>query len=167
MLALVPISESEFPGFFDTVVESHAHDNVIAGRCSASDALSLAQGEMKRLLPGIERTPENYLFVLNGSNDDCQIGYLWFGITDYAGKKVASLSQLYIHYRRRGYCRQALQVFEKEALTRGCNELALHVFAANSGALRLYEALGYCASSITMHKELQPHDSGVLRTGAA
>ena len=49
--------------------------------------------------------------------------------------------------------------FEKEALSRRYDALGLHVFATNGGAHRLYQAMGYSASSITMHKELGPSDA--------
>jgi ribosomal protein S18 acetylase RimI-like enzyme len=156
MLALVPMREDEFAAFFETVTASHANDNVAAGRWTASDAPAHAREETKRLLPENEKTPDNHLFLLRDANLASEIGYLWFGSTTRAAKKVAYLYQLYIHpqFRRQGYAREALLAFEKEALVRGYDALGLHVFATNVSAHRLYQAVGYCASSITIHKVL-------------
>jgi ribosomal protein S18 acetylase RimI-like enzyme len=161
MLALVPMTEDEFSTFFEAVAASHAEDNIAAGRWTASDALALSREETKRLLPRNEKTSENYLFVLQDCDLQSEIGYLWFGNTTRATKKVAYLHQIYIHprFRRQGYGRQAMYAFEKETLSRGYDGLALHVFATNGGAHRLYQALGYSASSITMRKELRPSDA--------
>jgi len=161
MLALVPLTEDKFAIFFETVAESHAMDNVAAGRWSASDAPALAREETKRLLPGNEKTPEHYLFVLRDADLKSEIGYLWFGSAARATKKVAYLYQIYIHpqWRRQGYGRKAMLAFEKEALSRRYDALGLHVFGTNGGAHRLYQTLGYRASSITMHKELGSSDA--------
>ena len=161
MLALVPMAEDDFSTFFEAVAESHAEDNIAAGRWNASDAPDLAREETKRLLPGNEKTAENHLFVLKDTELKTEIGYLWFGNVTRASKKVAYLYQLYIHpqFRRLGYGRQAMYVFEKEALSRGFDALALHVFATNGGAHRLYQAVGYSASSIVMRKELRQSDA--------
>ena len=161
MLALIPMPEDEFLAFFETVAASHAEDNIAAGRWSASEAATLAREETKRLLPANEKTPENYLFVLQDTGLGAEIGCLWFGTMSRATKKVAYLYQIYIHplFRRKGYARQAMLAFEKEALSRKYDALALHVFATNEGAHRLYQAMGYRASSITMRKEFGPSDA--------
>jgi len=155
------MTKDKFASFFETVAESHAKDNIAAGRWKASDASALAREETKRLLPGNESTPENYLFVLQETDLESEVGYLWFGTTARATEKVAYLFQIYIHpqYRRQGYGRQALSAFEKEARNQRYDTLSLHVFATNQGAHRLYQAMGYRASSITMRKELGPSDA--------
>ena len=161
MLALVPMTEAGFPAFLEAAIESYANDNVASGRWNASDAPALAREETQRLLPQNEATAENYLFVLHDSELKAHVGYLWFGTLARGAKKVAYLYQLYVNaqLRRRGYGRQAMHAFEKEALKRRHEALALNVFATNAGARRLYEAVGYSASSIVMHKELPPRDA--------
>ena len=156
MLDLIPITEDEFSAFFETVAESHAHDNVVAGRWTSTEAMALAREETSRLLPSNEKTPNNHIFVLQDSNLKVEVGYLWFGDTTRAGRKIAFMFQLYIHpqCRGKGYGREAMTAFEKEALSRDFNALSLHVFATNGDAHRLYQSMGYSASSITMRKDL-------------
>lgn len=153
---LVPIGEGEFPAFFDAVAASHAGDNVAAGRWSAAEAPALAREETRRLLPADEKTPGHHLFVLRDTGLDAEIGYLWFSSTTRAGHSLAFLCQIYIHppLRRQGHGRRAMQAFEQEARARGHDWVGLHVFATNEHAHRLYQALGYRATSITMHKAL-------------
>lgn len=161
MIVLAPLTEGEFSAFFDTVADSHATDSIVAGRWSASDASALAREELKRLLPANEKTPENCLFVLQRTHPPSEVGYLWFRGMTRATQRVAYLCQLYIHerFRRQGYGRQAMVAFENEALGRGYDALGLHVYATNGHAHRLYQTLGFAASSITMYKELRPMDA--------
>ena len=155
MLALIPMEAAEYAAFFEVASESYAKDNVANGRWNAADASTLAREETKRLLPADEKTAENHLFVLQDADLNVEVGYLWYGTLARGTKKVAFLFQIYIHaqFRRKGYGRQAMQAFENEALRGEHNALALNVSAINTDALRLYEAVGYSASSMVMRKE--------------
>ena len=161
MFALVPMKEGDFPAFFEAAVESYTKNNVAGGRWNAADAPALAREETQRLLPQNERTADNRLFVLEDKDREAEVGYLWFGTMTRGTKKVAYLYQLHVHaqFRRKGYGHQAMRAFEREAHASGHDALALTVFAANSGAHRLYESVGYRASSIVMRKELRPRES--------
>ncbi|HEV2646796.1 MAG TPA: GNAT family N-acetyltransferase [Acidobacteriaceae bacterium] len=46
-------------------------------------------------------------------------------------------------WRRKGLARRLMQQIETDAYAAGVRSMELHVFAGNSGALQLYEALGY------------------------
>ncbi len=52
-----------------------------------------------------------------------------------------------------------MHAFETEAISSGHDALALNVSAPNGGAIRLYEAVGYSASSMVMRKELRRSDA--------
>jgi GNAT superfamily N-acetyltransferase len=150
-----------FAAFFEVACDSYAKDNVANGRWNASDAPALAREETKRLLPDGEKTAENCLFVLRDTDLNAEVGYLWYGTMSRGTKKIAFPYQIYIHaeFRRKGYGRQAMHAFETEALRSAHNSLALNVSAVNADALRLYEAVGYNASSLVMRKELQRSDA--------
>ena len=155
LLALIPMDAEAFATFFEVAAASYAQDNVANGRWNASDALTLAREETKRLLPEDEKTADSYLFVLRDTDLNAEVGYLWYGTMARGTKKIAFLYQIYIHapFRRKGYGRQAMHAFETEALKGEHDALALNVSALNADALRLYEAVGYTASSLVMRKE--------------
>ena len=146
---------AEFAAFFELASEGYAKDNVANGRWNEADASALAHEETKRLLPEGEKTAENNLFVLRDANLNTDVGYVWYGTMARGTKKVCFLFQIYIHpqFRRKGYGRQAMLKFENEALSSGHNALALNVSATNTDALRLYESVGFSASSMVMRKE--------------
>ena len=161
MLALIPMEAAAFAAFFEVASDSYAKDNVANGRWNPTDASTLAREETKRLLPEGERTAENHLFLLRDTDLNVEVGYLWYGTMIRGTKKVAFLFQIYIHapFRRKGYGRQAMHALEREALGSQHDALALNVSALNADALRLYEAVGYSASSMVMRKELRRSDA--------
>lgn len=57
-------------------------------------------------------------------------------------------------YRGRGHGRALMQQAEHITLAAGARSLGLHVFAANTPALRLYESLGYRATQYNLAKNL-------------
>lgn len=161
MITLIPLEAAEFAAFSEVASNNYAKDNVANGRWNASDAPTLAKEETKRLLPEGEKTADNYLFMLRDTQLNAEVGYLWYGTLVRGTKKIAFLNQIYIHgqFRRRGYGRQAMLEFEKEALNSGHNTLALNVSSVNVDARRLYEATGYSASSLMMLKDLRRSDA--------
>ena len=161
MLTLIPMEAAAFAAFSEVASDNYAKDNVANGRWNASDAPNLAREETRRLLPDGEKTADNYLFVLQDTDLNAEVGYLWYGTLVRGTKKVAFLYQIYIHaqFRRKGYGHQAMHAFETEALKTLHNSLALNVSAINAGARRLYDVAGYSASSLTMLKELRPGDA--------
>ena len=161
MLKLIPMEAAAFTTFFEVASGNYAIDNVANGRWNDSDAPTLAREETKRLLPDGEKTAENYLFVLQDTDLNAEVGYLWYGTLVRGTKKVAFLYQIYIHdqFRRKGYGHQAMSAFETEALGSLHNALALNVSAINAAARRLYEVVGYSASSLTLLKDLRRGDA--------
>lgn len=83
------------------------------------------------------------------------MGYLWVA-------PLRSRPQTFFVYelhlrpeaRGRGLGRAAMAFTEERARARGCTEVALHTFAGNTGAIGLYESLGFRATDISMKKVL-------------
>ncbi|MFD0358936.1 GNAT family N-acetyltransferase, partial [Streptomyces sp. NPDC127110] len=57
-------------------------------------------------------------------------------------------------HRGRGYGRDLMLLAERTAVAAGHRTLALHVFTANTPALRLYESMGYRPTDLNYGKEL-------------
>ena len=62
--------------------------------------------------------------------------------------------EIYEGHRRAGLGRQVMALAEDVVRARGGTTIGLNVFGYNTGARRLYEALGYQPTSIRMRKPL-------------
>jgi ribosomal protein S18 acetylase RimI-like enzyme len=83
-----------------------------------------------------------------------KVGMIWF-FADYSGAKAFIYDFLIDEpFRRQGLGKQALLALEEKVKALNLNVLALHVFAHNTGARKLYEQLGYAVTNISMSKKL-------------
>ncbi|MEU3469631.1 GNAT family N-acetyltransferase [Streptomyces sp. NPDC006687] len=105
-----------------------------------------------RLRQGLD-TPGVTLAVLESAGTP--VGHLWLAPRGEggAGAYVYDVA-VAEEYRGRGHGRDLMLLAEREALARGHRVIALHVFAGNTPALRLYESLGYRTTGIHFSKEL-------------
>lgn len=160
MVALQPLSEVEYPDFFELAVSGYARDNAAGGRWLEAEAPALARKETESLLPNGVATPGHYLFSVRTDGEAAAVGYLWFASMLRGTNKMAYVYQVIVkpEYRRRGYGRAALAAAERKAVADGHAGMALHVFAHNDGARALYESVGYRVSGLNLFKVLAPSD---------
>jgi GNAT superfamily N-acetyltransferase len=118
---------------------------------SESDARTIAEKELARMLPDGVATPGHSLFDVNG--DD---GHLWLTERELMGKRSLFIADVFVseECRGQGIGKQVLSWVEEEARRRGLTEVTLHVFGANAGARKLYEACGYLPTSVQMGKKM-------------
>lgn len=113
-------------------------------------ARNKARADHDALLPLGPDTPGVTLTVLEAA--DVPVGHVWVsGVAE--GAYVFDV-EVAAEHRGRGHGRDLMLLAERAALAAGHRRLALHVFAANTPALRLYESLGYRATHFNYAKEL-------------
>ena len=61
----------------------------------------------------------------------------------------------YPQFRNQGVGQSLMAEAERQALATGCNDLSIEVFDENTGALKLYQHLGY---QIVDQRDIIPHD---------
>ncbi|MFL7868799.1 MAG: GNAT family N-acetyltransferase [Anaerolineales bacterium] len=154
MLRLVPMTESEFEMYLEKAVPEYADDKARAGHWSAEEALERSRKAYAELLPQGVNTRDNYLFRVQLEESGDKIGMIWM-------KHEAPRLQGFIFdisleeaQRGKGYGRQVMLALEEIAKGMGLETLALHVFAHNTPAMKLYEKLGYEVVSQNMMKKL-------------
>ena len=102
-------------------------------------------------------SPDQFLFTLREEAlEAAHVGYLWWGIRELGGRRVANLYLIYVFegYRRRGYATQALRLLEQQVRQAGLGEIRLYVFGHNARAWDLYRKMGFAPVSLTMGKRL-------------
>jgi GNAT superfamily N-acetyltransferase len=152
---LSAMSEQDYDHFFETTVVEYAGENIQAGYWSAADAAERSRKELLRLLPDGVRTKGHHLYTVQDEGSGQVIGHAWLRVEEGLGGRTGFLFALYLEreYRGRGFGRATMHELDLEAGRLGLRALALHVFAANSVALHLYERSGYHTRSLNMVKE--------------
>lgn len=86
------------------------------------------------------------------------VGCLWMGnaVDQVSGTRHAHIFLVYVapQHRRRGLGTALMQHAQNWAINRGDRQIGLQVFPANTGAVNLYNHLGYKTQSLWMIKSL-------------
>ena len=155
-IKLQPITESEYPAWFERSVADYAKDKIQAKQWGEEGAIERARKDTERFLQEGISTPNHSINHIVDINSDEKVGSLWWCKTERFGRKIAYIFDVYIEeqHRRKGYATSTLKHLEWVAIQENMDACSLHVFAFNKGAHKLYEKLGYEPTSITMTREL-------------
>jgi ribosomal protein S18 acetylase RimI-like enzyme len=89
-------------------------------------------------------------------------GYVWFEVQDRPETPLTfARKRIYIHHlsvqardRRQGIASALMRQVEAEALIGGITNIALDTWAANGSARSFFEACGFAAFNLSLHKQL-------------
>ncbi len=156
MLKLSPLDENEYDTFYKYNIEDYAGAVVRAGNARPDLAEAMAREQTALVLTDRLASPNQFMFTIRDDVLDAKVGYLWWGIREWSGIRVANLYFIGIFppYRRRGYAMQGLRLFEDQVRAAGLEEMRLFVFAHNTHAWNLYAKMGYHAVSQTLAKRV-------------
>jgi len=152
----VAFTDVDFQAWLTQAVPSYALTNVEDGRWTLAESIEKSREAHALLLPQGAQTPGHFFVRLQAVETGEDVGTLWWAEAAKAGLAEAYVYNIEIdeHARRRGFARAAFAELERVARERGVHHLGLHVFGHNHGARRLYEALGFEPTSITLRKIL-------------
>jgi ribosomal protein S18 acetylase RimI-like enzyme len=156
MVRFIDISEADFKRWEEASLAEYALERVKAGNDDVSS--NNPREEFRSLLPQGRFTKNNYIYSIADEKDnDRKVGIIWYAVDGQQfPKNTLFIYDIAIeeHLRGKGYGRAALLLLEDMARALEKRRIALHVFAHNKRALRLYEELGYKPTNIVMAKEL-------------
>ena len=152
----VPFDDVDFHAWLIEAIPSFALTNVEDGRWTLAEAIEKSKEAHATLLPQGRQTPGQFFVHLEDAATGERVGMLWWAEAGKAGLPEAWVYNITIDElaRRRGYARAAFVELENVARERGLHHLSLHVFGHNHGARRLYEAIGFEPTSLTLRKIL-------------
>jgi ribosomal protein S18 acetylase RimI-like enzyme len=158
MIQLAPMVEEEYDTFYEFDIFDYAEGLVHARNVHPDVAVQVSQQQCEPVLSDRLASPNQFFFLIHDDALDESVGYLWWGIREQYGIRVAMLYFIGIFepYRRRGYATQALCLLEEQVREAGLDEIRLYVFGHNTRAWTLYEKTGYTAVSMTMAKTIGP-----------
>lgn len=148
-----PMTEAEYALWHRDEQENYARSWIAKGM-SPEQARAKAEADHRANLPDGLATPGTHLQVL--VDDEAVVGHIWI-----ARKELDTGPGAYVYdvavageHRGRGHGRALMLLAERLAAADGLTVLALHVFADNTPALRLYESLGYEPTHYNRGKQL-------------
>ncbi|WP_326764580.1 GNAT family N-acetyltransferase [Streptomyces sp. NBC_01591] len=148
------MTAEEFAAWRRTSVDTYAQSWIDEG-VPAEQAMHKSRADHARNLPDGLDTAGMYFHVLVAG--DTVAGHVWVSVSeDGDGEATGFVFDVEVNeeYRGRGHGRALMQEAEHITLAAGARRLGLHVFAANTPALRLYESLGYRTTRYNLAKAL-------------
>jgi ribosomal protein S18 acetylase RimI-like enzyme len=137
---LAPMSPGEYDEFIERTLREYIRESARATSMEPEEADKFGRKQFADLLPEGQQTTGQHFRKLRTSAGEV-VGDLWFAEQPprvFIYDLVIDTSQ-----RGRGIGSAAPAALEEEARRLGATEIALHVFSHNTGAIRLYERLGY------------------------
>jgi len=151
-----PFTEADFLAWLTQAIPSYALSHVRDGSWTLAESIAKSRAAHATLLPeGLATRGHSFMRVLAAA-DGADVGFIWWSELESAGRAGVYVYGVEIeeHARRRGFGRAAFAELERLARARGLGFVDLHVFCHNHGARRLYEALGFEPTSLTLRKNL-------------
>ncbi|MFF9865769.1 GNAT family N-acetyltransferase [Streptomyces sp. NPDC013953] len=153
-VTLRPMTAAEFEDWHATARETFARQWIERGVPEAAARAKSEASHREALPDGLATEGAAFHVVVeNGA----VAGRLWTGRREPApGVREAYVYDIEVAgaVRGKGYGRALMLLAERTARDRGLDVIALHVFADNTPALRLYESLGYRTTHINSFKHL-------------
>ncbi|MFH8517185.1 GNAT family N-acetyltransferase [Streptomyces gelaticus] len=148
------MSAEEFTAWQRTSVDTYAQSWIDQG-VPAEQAMRKSRSDHARNLPDGLATGGMYFHVLVAGGT--VVGHVWVSVREGDdGETTGFVFDVEVdeEYRGRGHGRALMVQAEHITLAAGPRRLGLHVFAANTPALRLYESLGYRTTQYNLAKDL-------------
>ncbi|WP_164232737.1 GNAT family N-acetyltransferase [Microbacterium hydrocarbonoxydans] len=142
-VVVAPMTPGRFPSYAAHAEAAFAVDLVDSGRYTAEEAEAESHRQMLMELPDGLRTEGQSFFTASVGGEE--VGTLWIGMRERDGRPHAFVLDIEVaeEHRRRGYGRVLMHAAEREGRALGAESIGLHVFGFNTGAIDLYERLGY------------------------
>lgn len=145
---LQPMNETEFQIFQKHSGKLYVEQILASTALTREEAEARAKSDGEKLLPQGLHTPNALLLSIRQNANFT--GYLWFQLN----KDKAFAYALEIFPEAKGHGLTALRQAREILKARGIKKIALHVFARNERAARLYQKVGFKVDSYNMSLDL-------------
>lgn len=148
------MTEEEYSAYSDFNIQNYARERSRHFKRPFEEELATAKMQVAELLKDGIHTEGHFICKIIDAETDEAVGHIWYHVDE--AKKIAFLYDIMVEERLRGegYGKAALDELEVSLRQMGIGQVALHVFAENKIAVRLYEKQGYYTASHNMQKDL-------------
>jgi ribosomal protein S18 acetylase RimI-like enzyme len=149
------MTASEYDAWIGGAVQAFAEERAAAVGIPLDVSVTRARVQLTGLLPEGTATPGmSLLVIIDAAGVD--VGHLWLGADpDRADTLFVWDISIDAKFRGAGLGRAAMIAAEGLARKAGHVSMSLNVFGPNAVARRLYDSLGYRATSVQMVKSLE------------
>jgi ribosomal protein S18 acetylase RimI-like enzyme len=153
----VEMTDKEFKVYLDFAIQDYANEKIRAGNYVSEYGLEGARKEFENILPRGRLTKDQNLFSVVDEETGDRVGMIWFATNMHDTPDGAFIYDIRIDdkFQRQGYGTATMLELETKVKELGKSKIALHVFAHNVQARKLYENLGYDTTNIMMAKKLK------------
>ncbi len=141
-VSIEDFTEADFEHYMSYAVDEYAEAHVKSGKWTKEEAKSKAQGQFDRLLKdGLKSEGHTFWkMCLDGK----KVGDFWFH------RNAKDRSKIFIYdtrveteYQGKGVATASFSLVKDRLNRLGVKLISIHVFTHNTGAIRLYERLGF------------------------
>lgn len=149
-----PFTDAEFEQYKEATIPSYAAAHVRAGTYPADGAVERARAEFASLLPEGLRSPGHTVVWIVDAASGKRVGHLWYFHPADQPRMFIYDIEIDADSRRKGFAEAAITELVGIGRIAGARTLGLHVFGDNTGAIALYEKLGFLTTNRMMAKPL-------------
>ena len=155
-VTLRKMNENEYVQWKEWSISDYAQSLVQAEQCSEANARAQAELDFSSAMNDIP--PQNNFLLIAENIEGVPVGMIWYETKNPKWAFVADFL-VYDAYRRMGYGSAILAQAERNIQSSKILSIALHVFAHNTPAIKLYKKCGFVIEkadngSIYMKKQL-------------
>jgi len=141
-ITIEDFTQADFEDYLSYAIDEYAESHVKSGNWTAEKAKAKSQKQYDSLLKDGLKS-EGHVFwkvCLDGK----KIGLFWFYRNPNGLKNVFVYDTSIVkQYQNQGIGTYTFSIIRERLKTLGVHKISLHVFAHNTGAIRLYERLGF------------------------
>lgn len=149
-----PMSEQEYAQWLREAVRAYAQEWTDRGVPPEQARLKSEADHAGNLPDGLATEGVRFRVLVHGGE---VVGHVWLAVRELPpGGRAGFVFEVEVReeHRGRGFGRALMLLAEDVTRSWGHDRLGLHVFAANTPALRLYESLGYATTRYNLAKPL-------------
>ena len=152
-ITIEEFTQADYDGYLNYAIDSYAEANVKSGRWTMETARSEAQKQFDSLLKDGLKSKGHVFWKI--CLDGKKVGDFWFYRNPEEPGRIFVYDVMIVkEYQGQGIGTFSFSIIQKRLKALGVSKIGLHVFAHNTGAIRLYERLGFKYTSHNMHYTL-------------